>query len=404
MSQPLPLLPWPARALNRAGEALARGTTILPFDPALLMDRAARSVGLSDFAPDPAFSEGLDRLCRSIENDVAPTLLGRILLRDLVLHVLENRLLWVHHRRASPGRVARPIQPPLIVVGVPRSGTTLLHRLLALDEGARALPMWQLMRPFPPLGRDLRRAQGNVGIGLLRWAAGDLDRKHFTSGESAEECMLLHDASLVSLSFWVFAPVYDYIAWWRAQDKTGAYTLYRETLAWLQADTPGARFTLKAPVHTGSLDALLAAVPNAMIVQTHRDIGAVIPSVNSLHCSIHATMTNAVDRRRVGETNAAILLQMLEDNTRFRAARRPAIVDVRYDDLTRDPVAVIRHIYADLGLSFTATFEVHLRRALAEDRHGREGRHVYAAEDYGQTEDELRARFAPYTRAYLDPR
>lgn len=396
----VPHLPWPARLLNRLGQALSRTAPPLPFEPRLLMDQAARSVGLVDFEPDAQFSEALERLCQSIERDVAPTLLGRILLRDLVVRVLTNRLLWVHHRRVSPERMAAPLTPPLIILGVPRSGTTFLHRLLALDPQARALPMWQLMQPFAPLGRDLRRARGNLGISLLRWAAEDLDVKHVTSGESAEECMLLFDASLVSLSFWVFAPVYGYVAWWQAQDKARPYQMYTQTLSWLQAETPRARFALKAPVHTGSLDVLLATIPNAMIVQTHRDPAIVIPSINSLHCSIHAAMTAAVDRSRVGATNAALLQQMLSDNARARAQVDPGrIVDVRYEDLTRDPIATVRRIYDRFGLPFSLDFHARLGRALAADRHGQQGPHRYTAEDFGQTADELRARFAPYTQA-----
>lgn len=378
---------------------MERRTALLPFAAGPLMERAARSVRLSDFAPDAQFTEGLDQLCRSIERDVQPTLLGRILLHDVVGRALVNRLLWVRERRIAPERTAGPMLPPLIVVGVPRSGTTLLHRLLALDPAARALAMWEVQRPFPPPGRDLRRVQAKVGIDVLRWAAVDLDIKHFTSGDAIEECMLLLDTSLVSFTFWVYAPVYGYAAWWLAQDKIGPYRMYREILAWLQAQTPRARFTLKAPAHTGCLDALLAAIPDAMIVQTHRDPDVVVPSMNSLFSTIHSTMTGAADRRRLGEMNAAIVQQMLQDSARHRAAGRGRIVDVGYPDLTRDPVAAIRRIYDHFGLRFTADFEARLRRALAEDHHGQRGRHTYAAEDFGQTANELRARF----EAYMQP-
>lgn len=404
MASIAPQLPRLARAINLLGAPIA-GRAALRFDPQRLLQRATEVTGLRDFAPDPQFSEGLDVLCRSIEDEVHPTPLGRLLLREIVLRALTNRLLLVHHRRCNAARLRTPLPPPLIILGNPRSGTTLLHRLLALDPQARALAMWEVQRPLPPLGRDRRRAQVRTGINVLRWAAVDLDVKHPTSGDSVEECMLLLDTSLVSLSFWVFAPVYSYLAWWQRQDKSGPYQIYRELLSFLQSQTPAARLTLKAPAHTGCLAALLRAVPDAMIIQTHRDPGVVVPSVNSLFSSIHHTMTDRSDPARLGEQNAALLLSMAADNARARAALGPSarIHDVRYDDLTRDPTGVIQGIYQRFGLPFTPQLEALLARARAEDDAAQRGQHRYRAEDFGQSADALRERFAPYIRTFLDP-
>jgi hypothetical protein len=264
--------------------------------------------------------------------------------------------------------------------------------------------MWELQRPFPPLGPDRRRLLGRVAIRLLRWAAVDLDVKHATSGDSVEECMLLLDTSLTSLSFWVFAPVYGYLAWWQGQDKTAPYRSYREHLSWLQADTPRERLTLKAPAHTGCLEALLLSIPEAMLVQTHRDPGVVVPSMNSLFSSLHASMTHAIDVRRMAEANTSLLLNVLAANQRARAAAaKGRVLDVRYDDLTRDPGAVVRRIYDHYRLPLTQEFAARLDRAVEGERRRERPPHRYRAEDFGQQAQALRDAFAPYIQEYLTP-
>lgn len=392
-------LPWPAALINQLGR---RHAARLRFEPALLMARAARATGLRDFAPDPQFSEGLGTLCDSIEADVRPTLTGRILLRLVLSQALKNRLLWVHHRRSAPERLRRRIHPPLLVVGLMRTGTTLLHRLLSLDEGARALPMWQLPRTFPPLGRDLRRLETSVVMGGFAWAARDIGDKHPSGVDAPEECMVLLDSSMVSMGYWVLAPVYAYLAWWRRQDKTGPYEQYREHLAWYQAASPGARLTLKAPAHTGCLDAFLSAIPDVMVVQTHRDPAVAIPSMNSLLSSFHGSVSAAPDWRRMGAANADLCRQMLDDNQRTRARLASgAILDVQYEDLIADRVAVIRRVYRHFGLRWSPAFEARLGQSLVDERRSAGPRHVYRAESFGQTDAGLRSQFADYARTYL---
>ena len=263
------------------------------------MAKATRQTDLTDFLPDADFNQGLAVLCASIENDVRPTLLGRFALQQMIVRILCNRLLWVYWRRTSPERFAGALLPPLIVIGLPRSGTTFLHRLLALAPGTRAPVLWELQRPFPPLVHDRRRLQMQREINMMRWLVGHLDTMYATSVDAVEECMLLLDTAMVSLSFWVMSSAYSYLDWWLTRDKVHAYRIYREHLLWLQSQTPQARLNLKAPAHTGCLDALLVAIPDAMIVQTHRDPVAALTSANSLVSTLHQMATDAMDLPRV---------------------------------------------------------------------------------------------------------
>ncbi|MBI3229568.1 MAG: sulfotransferase [Burkholderiales bacterium] len=393
-----PQLPLAMRILNRIGRFLSARFALMRFEPQALMARAMRKTGLRDFAPDADFDEGLSVLCQSLEQDVRPSLLGRIFLHDILLRVLSNRLLLVHWRKEKPERFQQPLLAPLIVVGMPRSGTTFLHRLLALAPGARALKMWELQRPLPPRGLDIRRGLALYGMAVLRWVAVDLDRKHFTSADSVEECLFLLDSSMVSLTYWVHSAAYQYLYWFLARDKKPSYELYRQHLSWLQGDTPNARLTLKAPVHTGCLDALKAAVPNAMIVQTHRDPGVVVPSLNSLLLTMHRTMVESaydLDIKRIAKANTDSLVQMECHSQQVREQLPPgSVFDVQYPELCRDPIGTVRSIYQHFGLEFTAEYEAILQQAIRTDRHEDLGKHRYSAEDFGQNADELRQLFA----------
>ena len=388
-------LPWPIRSMNAVGRCLLGGRPVPSLEPEELLTKATRLTGLTDFLPDEDFNQGLAVLCASIEHDVKPTLLGRIALQQMIVRILCNRLLWIYWRNTAPQRFAGALLPPLIVIGLPRSGTTFLHRLLALDPAARAPMLWELQRPFPALGHDRRRQQTQREIGMIHWLAGHLDTMHVTSADAVEECMLLLDTTMVSLSFWVMSPVYSYLDWWLARDKTHAYRIYLEHLLWLQSQTPQARLTLKAPAHTGCLDALLAAIPDAMIVQTHRDPAAALTSANSLISSIQRMATDAVDLPRMAEINVSMLLQLHQNSMETRKQiGQERIVDVHYDAFVNDPIGMIQNIYRHFNLEFTADYADRLQVALNNDGHTKRDRHRYHAEAYGQTDSELRQRYA----------
>jgi hypothetical protein len=225
-----------------------------------------RQAGLSDFG-EPDFEEPLAILCRSAEEDARLSLLGRMAVRDQITRALVTRLRRIDLRRKNPGIFSAPLTAPLIVLAS-RSGTTLLHRLLALASDARAIPMWQLQQPIAPPGPDRRREEAIAQVARIKKVAPELDAKHHIDADEPEECVFLLDSSLMSPSFWMFAPVYGYLSWLLDRDSHAAYRVYREHLQIFQAETPDLRLTLKAPAHTAGLEALLAAIPEAMIVQT----------------------------------------------------------------------------------------------------------------------------------------
>ncbi len=339
-------------------------------------------------------------LCHSIEADAGLSLAGRIAFRDYIVRTLVNRLRYVRARDCEPEVRRVPLVPPIIVIGLPRSGTTFLHHLLACDPGSRPLRLWELMEPIAGPGPDHRRQRTSKVLARARWMDRTLDAKHHFDADNPEECVLLLDPTLASASFWVFAPVHRYLKWLREQDLHRSYEVYRWYLQWFQRETPTQRLVLKAPAHTAAVDALLHAIPNARLVQTHRDPAAVVPSANSLVHSLHALVSEGLDVERMGKSNLEHLEHLVATSEQARA-RSGGWVDVRYADLVADPIACVRRIYDHLELVVSDEMVEGMQRHLAARPKDKFGQHAYSARGVGPSDAWVRERFAEYVRDHL---
>jgi hypothetical protein len=294
------------------------------------------------------------------------------------------------------------LRPPLIVVGLPRSGTTFLHRLLALGDDTRHLKTYELQQPIPGAGPDFRRAKLALRLNALKRAAPEIDAKHFLGVDEPEECMLLLDDTFLSLSFWTLAPCYGYAEWLLQQDRYRAYCVYREHLQLMQARSPDQRLVLKAPAHTPFLAELVAAVPEAMLVQIHRDPATCLTSVCSLFHTFHSMVTSRPDPLRLGQTNQLLIEHLLACNEAGRMKiGDDRVLDVRYDDLVADPVATVRRIHQHYGLGFSDALRRGLEAFVASRPRHQYGRHQYRTEDFGLVTEAIRERTAAYRKRHL---
>lgn len=397
-------LPLPFRTINAAGAALnARGLARVRLREEPLLGAAMRQTGLSDFG-DPGFLDGLRALLTSAERDANLHFVGRLSLRQFVVDHLVNRLLLAEARKRSPEVFARPLIPPLVVLGLPRSGTTFLHRLLAEDPAHYAPRYWELVYPLPlPGRREARRQKAERTLRIYKLMADDLDRKHFVAVDEPEEDFFVLAATFEALYFWMAAPVYGYLDWYLAQDHERKYREYRAWLHVLQAAHPGRRLVLKAPEHTGALSALLHAVPEARLVQTHRDPATVFASFTSNTRTTQGVSTDALDGGRNAAANLRYLGEEAERNLRAREANPGAILDVRYDELVADPEGTVRRVYGHHGLDFTDVHRGRLKGYVAENPKNKHGENRYSAADTGMGEGEVRARFAAYNERFGFP-
>jgi len=368
-----------------------------------LVQAAVKETGLTDFG-DSYYRESLLRLLESADNDAALHLSGQVALREVIVGSLINRLLLTEAFKQTPETFRKPLKSPIIVLGLPRSGTTFLHRLLAMDPAHRAVPWWELARPLPGAKSDKlsdrRRQVFQKKLDRRQKLAPDFDRKHYTRVDTPEECIWLLANTFLSPLFWAFAPVYGYLDWYKNQDRLQAYYEYRQLLQVLQAADPARRLALKSSTHTGAVETLLQTVPGALLIQTHRNPVETSASLVSLFYSVHSRMTELLDVRRMTEAILSFHEHQIARNLAARDAHPGALFDVYYDRLVADPIGTVRDIYDHYDLAWSEEFAERLNYYLQLNPNGKHGAHRYAPETFGQTGEAISERFAAYIERF----
>jgi hypothetical protein len=403
--------PLGLRLLNGAGRAArAAGLRVPRLDPAALCQRAARTTGLRDFGDD-AFREALGRLVDALEGEADLTLLGRLIARTDLARSLENRLRMVDTIRRHPEITAAPIERPLFIVGLPRTGTSILHELLAQDPANRVPMTWEVMHPWPPPERatyetDPRIAQVDRHFAGVDRLIPNFKAMHPMGATLPQECVALTAHDFASM---VFHPAYrvpSYQSWLDAADLRGVYASHRRQLQYLQWRCPGDRWVLKSPGHLWALDALLAVYPDARIVQTHRDPLKVVASLANLVALLRTMASDRVDRYEIGADWTRLLAAGLERSMAVRAKRPegdPQVFDMHFAELLRDEIGMVRRIYTHFGLVLSADAEARMRRFLAANPRDKHGVHRYTLAAAGLDARVERPRYAAYQARFGIP-
>jgi hypothetical protein len=394
--------------INGAGVILNRfGLRFVSLDEQSLLDAACRATGLDDFG-ETEFREPLRRLLDGLESEADLTLLGRIAAHRDLIGLLINRLRLVEDRKKNPEIAAERIAAPIFIVGLPRTGSTALHHLLAQDPDTRAPQAWEVMYPSPPPTRatyetDPRIARAARQLRWLDWLAPDFKTIHPVGAQLPLECIAIMSASFLAARFQTTYNVPGYEAWLATQDMRPAYAFHRRFLQHLQWRAPGARWVLKAPSHVFSFDALLDTYPDARIVQTHRDPVTAVASVASLSSVLHRAFGRQRHPARFGHEVTNRWTEGLERSLELRRSGRvpPArIVDVHHHELVADSMSVVHRIYSQFDLPLPATADARMRAFLAGHPRGAQGRHEYAPEPFGLDREDLARRFRAYSEHF----
>ena len=397
LDQTRPILP--VRLLNGCGTLLDKSR--IPRSPIRAVDlikTAKRRCGLDNFG-DGDFFEGLSRLIDSCQRESQLNLIGRIVLRADLIRTLCSRLFMQRDREAYPGIERQEIREPLFIVGLPRSGTTLLHTLLALDPEHRVPLTWEVMTPSPPSGdNEKRRIQRAISsCNCFNWLAPTFRQVHPIGAELPQECVSLMAPTFMSDQFDAMYYVPSYRAWFFHQDLRPAYEHHRRFLQHLQVRRNARRWVLKAPTHMFALPTLLDVYPDALFVQTHRAPLDAMASVSSLITILRRVFSDAVDPQTVCREAidywSKTLDRFLQERGRLAAHR---ICDVNYAEIRHDPLVAVRRIYAHFGWSLSQKVEQRMRRALASQPEDRYKLHRYDLSQFGVQEAESAARFAAY--------
>ena len=372
--------PLPIRLLNKCGAALERiGLKSTAPSTTKLVERAKRRCGLEDFGGNE-FVEALSRLLESCDREARLNVIGKMALRSDVVRILCNRLLLARDREIYPEIGRQEIREPLFIVGLPRSGTTLLHILLAADPSHRAPLTWEVMSPSPPTSkdRDQRIRQATRNLAMLRWLAPTFESVHATGAELPQECVSLMSPTFMSDQFDTMYNVPSYREWFFNQDLRPAYEFHRRSLQQLQFRKSAERWVLKAPAHMFAAPTLLSTYPDARFVQIHRDPIGAVASVSSLVTILRRVFSDDVDPIQIGRDAMTYWAQALKTFLSVRD-QLPAerVCDLRYDDVRRDPIAAARCVYQHFGWSLSSEIEQRMRAVLAQQSSQTNGVHRY---------------------------
>jgi hypothetical protein len=397
-----PYRPLPIKLLNALGGFLRQaGLLALPLSEEKLLAVGRARTGLGDWGDD-AFRQPLRLLLDSLEREAHLNFLGRIAARRWITQMLVNRLEIREMLRLHPEIANEPIRRPLFILGLPRTGTTLLHLLFAQDPANRVLRFSEGQAPaFQPAQRrlepDPRSRQAARELKSLYYLAPHFLAIHPLEADGPQECTALFANSFRSLQFEFTYNVPSYSAWLEQQDLADAYRYYAYQLRLLEWRQPAARWVLKSPAHLFGLDALLATFPDACIVQTHRDPLKVLASCCSLAAVLRGVTSDHVVPCQIGRQFAAKWAAGLE---RALAARDRAgpdrFFDVHFQELLSDPLGVVQKIYARFGFPFASAVETRMRQALAENPRDKHGVHRYTLRQFELDPLQEARRFAGY--------
>lgn len=369
-----------------------------------LIDFAIEATGLQDF-DGGSFREGLEILVADINRDTERPTAFVERNAGMIAKLLGDRLQVVHAIAERPEVLVAPVARPVFVFGIPRTGTTLLSNLLAVDPARRSPLQWELDNPVPPptsetLFTDPRCLAALEAERQLLAAHPEAGKVYRMSAVYPFECVsiMAHDFRTLMLESWGKLPEYrDFVL---GSDWTPSYEYHKKFLQLHQADAPGI-WNLKMPSHALALETLLKVYPDARLVWTHRDPFTATGSFCSIIALGHANFAGRVDGAWIAQNCA---LQAAEHANRAMDARarigHDRIVDVSYADLLRDPIAVMRTLYTALGDEFTPEAEAAMRAWLDENPQGKFGRHEYKLAQYGLSKEVLEPVFDRYLSEY----
>ena len=369
-----------------------------------LHESATRLTGLTDFGADD-YTDGLAVILESYARDADLTPLGQKVARVGLRGALAARLLanagWAVHPQHADVSIDRPV----FVTGLPRSGTTALHRMLTADPGHQGLELWlaEMPQPRPPRDTwaDIPVFQ-HIQAGYQRHHVEhpEFMGVHYIAADTVEECWQLLRQTLRSVSYECLAHLPTYSAWLQDQDWTGPFRRHRRNLQLIGLNEAGRRWVLKNPSHLFSLDAILAVYPDALIIQTHREPRAVIGSM----CSLAAHATEGWSSTFRGEVIGASQLDLWARGLEMFAAARSRydqaqFLDVDYADFTADPIGTVESVYEHFGLDYSgaaadAIRALHAQAGSADNRSA----HRYSLADFGLAAEQVDERFGGNTR------
>ncbi len=369
-----------------------------------LLDAAAAQTGFDDFGAGE-FRPGLRALLDALAENTLLNEIGAFAIRQMILRDLSARLIAQRGFRDHPESEQHPIEQPLVIVGLPRTGTTALQEMLALDPQFQGVELWLARAPKPRPDRadwedDADYRACATSIDVIREHQSELHAIHKMEAWKVDECWNLTAQSFAHSSWLAQTPLPGYRDWWADYDMGPVYARHRRNLQLIGSRTPGKRWLLKDSTHLFALDALLNVYPDACVIYTHRDPLSAIPSVCSLCWAARHTLNTGESREVYGRETFDLWRGAVERalDVRERVGDE-RFHDVAFSRFKADPIAVIEGIYRRFDLDLTD--EVRSRMQAYREESG-PALHRYTLEQWGLEAGQVDEGFARYRARFDD--
>jgi hypothetical protein len=372
-------------------QAMAEMGAAIALEPDALMATAVEQAGVDDFG-DMGFRERLEIVCTALHKDVSLSDAGRAAAFVQLSELLRNRLMVVDVLRRHPEIDELEVRAPIIICGLPRTGTTHLHNLISADPAMRSLPYWESVQPVLPDGApDERIAATAAALDVVNTAMPYFKRMHEMTPDEVHEEINLLAMDISSMFFETMAPMPTWRDYYRRTDQTPAYQYLKRVLKVLQFLRGGQRWVLKSPQHLEQFGPLATVFPDATFVVTHRDPVSVTASLTTMMTYLARINLEPVDPRFVGGYWADRLEAMLRACVRDRELL-PAdrSIDVHFTEFMAGDVAMVERIYAIAGQPFTERVRSAMDAFMQTHPRGRHGGVVYDLSQFGLDAGERR--------------
>jgi hypothetical protein len=392
---------WKVRALDACAALLPQRA----LQPGSLIDAARKQTGLDDFGPEGPYEEALGILCRDLEQEARLRPLGRLITRGMLLQSLQQQLQLQDWITRNPAILEQPIKCPVVIIGMPRTGTTILHELLALDPANRCPMSWEVAHPFPPpqsasFNSDPRIRRHTRELAFSHLLMPGVENMHRMGAELPQECVAITAQVFVSMMYNTIYRLPAYTQWLReGADHQRVYRHHKRLLQYLQWRCPRERWVLKSPAHLWQLEALLAVYPDARLVQTHRDPLRIVSSLASMIPTMRSAYSRSIDPFEVAREwsdNCASALNASVASRRGGSIAPRQVIDIQFREFMADPGAQVQRIYAQFGIEFGSAMRESIQRYIARNPSDKHGGHRHRFADTGLELAEERAKVAEY--------
>ena len=402
------------RRINAMGDSVGGAQHLISLDPDEMLRSAMESTGLSDFGEalmdDDSWREAYYKLLEIVESRGDLSTLGRLMTRQETIRLLRTRLMVVDAHIKSPAIGNINIDQPLFIIGNSRTGTTILHELLALDPNLRAPLAWETLHPLPlPESPTLSRAEiGECEQDIWADIVPEFAAVHEYSSYIPMECLTMMGLEFTAGLSSTTSKVDEFLVWRAGTDPKPGYKMHRRFLQLLQSQQPTKngvpyRWLLKSPVHLMTMHNLFDEYPDARVIHTHRDPVKTVASTISTVTTTRYIRTDNPDPSEL-TPNVSIgfqmALEMIYQQRQDGSLPDKQIADLHYSDFMQGAVKAIQSSYNNLNINFSDELGKSMQSYLDNKPQGKHGKHHYSPEDFGLSSDTLRDQFSNYMNYY----